>query len=98
MLMATKPEFWVAKEECWLHFKLLVHWKFICDHIGRNSSLWKRVIVWGRSRTARAHGIIWGDAGQNKEEFSAECCGVDCNDDSKVLTELQIAIRSKLLF
>ena len=67
MLMATKPEFWVAKEECWLHFKLLVHWKFICDHIGRNSSLWKRVIVWGRSRTARAHGIIWGDVGQNKQ-------------------------------
>ena len=34
----------------------------------------------------------------NKEEFSAECHSVDCRGDSKVLTELQIAIRSKLLF
>ena len=34
----------------------------------------------------------------NKEEFSAECHSVDCSGDSKVLTELQIAIRSKLLF
>ena len=33
-----------------------------------------------------------------KEEFSAECHGVDCSGDSKVLTELQIAIRSRLLF
>ena len=28
----------------------------------------------------------------------AECRGVDCSGDSKVLTELQIAIRSRLLF
>ena len=38
---------------------------------------------------------------ENKEKFSAECHGVDsmdCGGDSKVLTELQIAIRSKLLF
>ena len=54
-----------------------------------NSSLWKRVIAWGRSRAASAHGIIWGDAGQNKhgpdkEEFSAECHSVDCSGDSKV--------------
>ena len=34
----------------------------------------------------------------NKEEFSAEYHSVDCSGDSKVLTELQIAIRSKLLF
>ena len=34
----------------------------------------------------------------NKEEFSAECHSVDCSGDSKVLTELQIAIRSRLLF
>ena len=33
----------------------------------------------------------------NKEEFSAECHSVDCSGDSKVLTELQIAIRSRLL-
>ena len=33
----------------------------------------------------------------NKEEVSAECHSVDCNGDSKVLTELQIAIRSRLL-
>ena len=31
----------------------------------------------------------------NKEEFSAECHSVDCSDDGKVLTELQIAVRSK---
>ena len=30
------------------------------------SSLWKRVIAWGRSRAASTYGIIWGDAGQNK--------------------------------
>ena len=34
----------------------------------------------------------------NKEEFSAECHSVDCRGDSKVSTELQIAIRSRLLF
>ena len=33
-----------------------------------------------------------------KEEFTVECRGVDCSGDSKVLTELQIAIRSRLLF
>ena len=54
----------------------------------------------GRSRAASADGIIWGNTGQNKhmEEFSAECGGgVDCSGDSKVLTELPIAIRSRLL-
>ena len=57
-----------------------------------NSSLWKRVIVWGRSRAASACGIIWGDAGENKQGriFSAECRGVDCSGDSKVLIELQV--------
>ena len=34
----------------------------------------------------------------NKEEFSAECYSVDRSGDSKVLTELQIAIRLRLLF
>ena len=32
----------------------------------RNSSLWKRVIAWERSRAASGYGIIWGDTGQNK--------------------------------
>ena len=64
-----------------------------------NSSLWKRVTAWGQGRAASAHGIIWGEAVKtNKEEFSAECRGVDCSVDSKVKTELQIAVRSKLLF
>ena len=34
----------------------------------------------------------------NMSKFSAECHSVDCSGDSKVLTELRIAIRSKLLF
>ena len=34
----------------------------------------------------------------NMAEFSAESQGVDCSGDRKALTELQIAIRSKLLF
>ena len=58
------------------------------------------MIAWGRSRAANAYRIIWGDAGKTKNmaEFSAECHSVDCSGESKVLTELQIAIRSKLLF
>ena len=57
------------------------------------------MIAWGQSRAASAHGIIEGmRVKTNKEEFSAECRGVDCSDDSKGLTELQIAIRSRLLF
>ena len=56
------------------------------------------MIAWKRSRAASGCGIIWGDADQtNKEEFSAECYSVDCSGDSKVLTELPIAIRSRLL-
>ena len=34
----------------------------------------------------------------NKEEFSAECPSVDCSGDSKVSTEVQIVLRSKLSF
>ena len=34
----------------------------------------------------------------NIAKFSAECHSVDCSGDSKVSTELQKAIRSKLLF
>ena len=65
----------------------------------QHSSLWKREITWGRSRTASASGIILGrQVKTNKEEFSVECHGVDCSGDSKVYTELQIAIRSRLLF
>ena len=58
------------------------------------------MIVWGRGRAASAYGIVWGDAEQNK--YGGILCGighsVDSSGDSKVLTELQIAIRSKLLF
>ena len=43
-----------------------------------NSSLWKRVIDWERSRAASGYGIILGDADRNiQEEFSAECHSVD---------------------
>ena len=57
------------------------------------------MIAWGRSRAASAHGIIWGtQVKTNKEEFSAECHSVGYRGDSKVLTELQIAMRSRLLF
>ena len=59
------------------------------------SPLRKRVIAWERSRAASGYGIIWGDADRNKqEEFSAESHSADCFQ----LTELQIAIRSRLLF
>ena len=34
----------------------------------------------------------------NMAEFSAECHGVDCSGHGKVSVELQMAIRSKLLF
>ena len=34
----------------------------------------------------------------NMAEFSAESHGMDCTGERKVLTELQIAIRSKFLF
>ena len=64
-----------------------------------NSSHWKRVIAWERSRAASGYGIIWGmQVKTNMAEFSAESHGVDCSGDWKALTELQIAIRSKLLF
>ena len=53
------------------------------------------MIAWERSRAASGYGIIWET---NKEGFSAECRSVESSGNSKVLTELQIAIRSKLLF
>ena len=55
------------------------------------------MIAWERSRPQAIVGLF-GDTQieTNKEEFSAKCRGVDCSDDSKVLTELQIAIRSRL--
>ena len=57
------------------------------------------MIAWERSRAASGYEIIWGTQIEtNKEEFSAECESVDCSGDSKALTELQIAIRSRLLF
>ena len=37
----------------------------ICGYFP-DSSLWKRVIAWERSRAASAYGIIWGEASQNK--------------------------------
>ena len=55
---------------------------------------------WERSRAASAYGIIWGGGTQvktNMAEFSVECHSVDSSCDSKVLTELQIAITSRLL-
>ena len=57
------------------------------------------MIAWERSPAASGYGIIWGTQTEtNKKEFnSAECHSVDCSGDSKVLTELQIAIRSRLL-
>ena len=57
------------------------------------------MIAWERSRAASAYGIIWGtQVKTNMEEFSEECRSVDSSSDSKVLTELQIAIRLRLLF
>ena len=75
------------------HFRsIFILWDIVA---WTNSPLWKRVIAWERSRAAIGYGIIWGDADRNKqEEFSAECHSVDCFS----VTELQIAIRSRLLF
>ena len=57
------------------------------------------MIAWERSQAASAYGIIWGtQVKTNMAEFSVECHSVDSSGDSKVLTELQIAIRSRLLF
>ena len=60
------------------------------------------MIAWDRSRTVAPQAVMGLFGGTqietNKEEFSAECHSVDCSGDSKVLTELKIAIRSKLLF
>ena len=55
------------------HIKLL--WEIAATF---NTSLWKRVIGWERSRAASGYGIIWWDADRNKqEEFSVECHSVD---------------------
>ena len=44
-------------------------------------------------------GLFGGTQGKtNMVEFSAECHIVDSSGDSKVLTEQQIATRSRLLF
>ena len=57
------------------------------------------MIAWERSRAQAVMGLFGGTQIEtNKEEFSAECHSVDCSGDSKVLTELQKAIRSRLLF
>ena len=42
-------------------------------------------------------GLFGGTQVKTNEKFSAEC-GVDCSGDGKVLTELQIAARLRLLF
>ena len=34
----------------------------------------------------------------NMAEFSGECHSMDCSGDSKVLTEVQITLRSRLFF
>ena len=45
------------------HFKFTsVEYSYGC---GFDSSLWKRVMVWGQSHAPSAYGIIWEDAGQN---------------------------------
>ena len=51
-----------------------------------------------KSRRKRLWDYLGTQVKTNKEEFTAECRGVDCSGDSKVLTELQIAIRLRLLF
>ena len=43
-------------------------------------------------------GLFGGTQIETKGEFSAECHSVDCSGDRKVLTELQIAIRLRVLF
>ena len=58
------------------------------------AKLWKRVIAWERSCAASGYEIIWGYADRNKQE------GIQCGMSQRglVLTELQIVIRSRLLF
>ena len=41
--------------------------------------------------------LFGGTQVKTDDKFSAEC-GVDCSGDGKVLTELQVAARSRLLF
>ena len=57
------------------------------------------MIAWERSHAASGYGIIWGtQVKTNMAEFNVESNGVNYSGDRKVLTELQIAIRPKLLF
>ena len=53
---------------------------------------WPEVAILGADQKERG---LWG---REWAEFSGKCHSLDCSGDSKVLTELQIAIRSKLLF
>ena len=55
------------------------------------------MIAWERSQALM--GLFGGtQVKTNMAEFSAECHSMDCSGDSEVLTEVQIALRSKLLF
>ena len=56
------------------------------------------MIAWGEVAPHVLMELFGGNLWNYLGEFSAECHSVDCSSDSKVLTELQIAIRSKLLF
>ena len=79
----------------WRRLPVLIHQK----GEAMNSPLWKRVIAWERSHAASGYGIVWGDADRSIQGgISAECHSVDCSGHSNVLTELQIAMRSRLLF
>ena len=51
-----------------LESSLSVFWISLIARVAiPNSSLWKRVIAWERSRAASGCGIIWGDADRNKQ-------------------------------
>ena len=59
---------------------------------GSHSLLWKTVIAWERARAASGYGIIWGQTRRNLVRNVIAWIVL------VTLTELQIAIRSKLLF
>ena len=82
--LRTRPRFETeAQDNSIFRNSLLNQWeRSYCilsqSDANHNSSLWKRVIAWERSRAASRYGIIWEDADRNKqEEFSAECHSVD---------------------
>ena len=57
------------------------------------------MIDWDEVAPQALMGLFGGTQGKtNTAEFSSECHSLDYSGDSWVLTELQIAIRSKLLF